>query len=402
MYLLTVSDINFYLQQLLETDRLLSDVWIQGEISNLSQSSKGHFYFTLKDGESQLSCVLFKQDLIHVQAELANGQAVIAHGRVSIWKQSGKLQFYVDIVQPEGTGRLELEFQALKAKLEAEGLFDESRKRSIPKFPSAIGIVTSKHGAVLHDILNILRRRYPLAEVILSHTQVQGDGASLQIAAAIEKLHKTAKVDVIILARGGGSREELWAFNEECVARAIYACPVPVISAIGHETDYTIADYVADLRAPTPSAAAELVVPNVAELRQSLDHMLNIASMNMRQKLRQCMEDVQHMHSHLKRTSPIHAIHRHREKLSLLNDNALSRVRHLIELKKSNLETMALSLNALNPKAVLGRGYSVTTTEDGKVLRSIDDVGNTKAITTRLADGFIKSMVDQTVKQVER
>ncbi|MCK4965058.1 MAG: exodeoxyribonuclease VII large subunit, partial [Dehalococcoidia bacterium] len=270
MKVYSVAEVTGYLREVLESDRLLVDLWISGEISNLLESAAGHLYFTLKDEASQLRCVFFRPKLA---VTLENGSAAVAHGRISIYEVSGALQFYVDVVQPEGVGVLQLEFERLKAKLADEGLFEPARKRALPSFPRRIGVITSPDSAALHDIINIISRRYPLVELVLAPTQVQGNAAAPGIVQAFDAINRTEEIDLVILARGGGSLEELWAFNEEKVARAIYASRAPVISGIGHDTDFTIADFVADKRAPTPSAAAELAVPQRAELEARLQSL---------------------------------------------------------------------------------------------------------------------------------
>src|SRR3990172_7585678 len=253
-----------YLKELIESDLRLSNIWVDGEVSNLSRSSAGHLYFTLKDEEAQLRCVMFRR--AHGGAPVENGAQVLAHGNVSFYEARGDLQLIVDFVQAAGVGVWQAQFERLKEQLEAEGLFDPARKRSLPEFPQRIGVVTSPVGAALHDICNVVGRRWPLAEIVLAPTPVQGPDAVPGIIGGIEQLNRRGDIDVIIAGRGGSSIEELWAFNEELVARAIFASVVPVVSAVGHETDVTIADFVADRRAPTPSAAAELVVPDRAEV----------------------------------------------------------------------------------------------------------------------------------------
>jgi exodeoxyribonuclease VII large subunit len=393
MQLLTVSTLNAYLGELFAYDPILSDVWVEGEITNYSQSGKGHVYFTLKDGSAQMPCALFRSHLARVNAQLSNGQAVIAHGRVSLWQDTGKLQFYVDMVQPEGMGRLELEFQALKARLEEEGLFDPARKRELPRFPATIGIVTSPQAAALQDMLTVLNRRYPLAEIVLSPTPVQGDGAGTQVAAAIESLHRRVRVDVIIVARGGGSMEELWAFNEEVVARAIFGSPVPVISGVGHEVDYTIADYVADLRAPTPSAAAELVAPNISELRASVRAAQEFLDARLGEQVEAARMDVRHLEGHLQRLSPSHTLDRLRERLALLHDGALTRLDHAVQLRRSTLEGQRRRLEALDPEGVLRRGYAVVTREDGTPVHSATSAEVGEDLLTYFGDGTVRSLV---------
>lgn len=399
MQLLTVAGLNQYLSELFALDPIVSDVWVEGEITNFSQSAKGHIYFTLKDGAAQMPCAIWRSNVARVRTPLGNGQAVIAHGYVSLWQDTGKLQFYVDLVQPEGVGRLELEFQALKARLEEEGLFDVERKRSLPRFPATIGIVTSQQAAALQDMLTVLNRRYPLAEVVLAPTAVQGDGAGTKVAAAIQSLHRRARVDVIIVARGGGSMEELWAFNEEVVARAIFASPVPVISGVGHETDYTIADFVSDLRAPTPSAAAELVAPNIAELRTALRGAREFLDARLGEQVDTLRMDVRHMRGHLDRLSPAGALERHRERLVLLHDGARTRLAYAVQLRRSGLGGQADRLRALDPASVLRRGYASVTRADGTPVRSAAAIANDEELITRLADGTVRSRVTAIERQ---
>src|SRR5215210_2357791 len=269
MNILTVSQLNAYLREALDADEILQDLWVEGEISNLSRPASGHWYFTLKEGDAQIRAACWKSYVARIPTLPTNGDAVLAHGRVSFYEAGGQLQLYVDMIRPAGVGLLHARFEELKARLDAEGLFDPSRKRELPPLPRRIGLVTSPSGAALRDILNVLGRRYPLAEVLLSGCQVQGDGAAETIVEALFALYDQ-DVDVIIVARGGGSIEDLWAFNEEIVARAVFASPVPIISGVGHETDTTIIDYVADLRAPTPSAAAELAAPDIGVLAGDL------------------------------------------------------------------------------------------------------------------------------------
>src|SRR3954447_6555917 len=269
MQILTVSQLNIYLRELLDADEIVRDIWIEGEVSNFVRAASGHCYFTLKEGEAQIKSACWRSSVARIPSMPANGDAVLAHGRVAFYEVGGQIQLYVDMIRPAGIGLLYARFEELKVRLEAEGLFDLSRKRELPPLPARIGIVTSPTGAALQDILKVLRRRYPLAEVLLAACQVQGAGAAETVVEALYALYEQ-NVDVIIVARGGGSVEDLWTFNEEIVARAAFASPVPLISGVGHETDTTIIDYVADLRAPTPSAAAELVAPHIVALVEAL------------------------------------------------------------------------------------------------------------------------------------
>ena len=279
---LTVTDLTRYLRQVLESDPVLQDVWVNGEISNLSRPSSGHIYFTLKDAGAALKCVIWRSTMLKLRIDLQSGMAVEAHGQVSLYERDGAYQLYVDAVRPAGEGRLYQEFMRLKARLEAEGLFDEERKRSLPERPRRIGIVTSPTGAALQDMLNTLQRRYPLAEVLVAGAAVQGVEAPPEIVRGIRALNRLPGVDVILVARGGGSLEDLWAFNDERVVRAIVASRVPVVSGVGHETDFTLADFAADRRAPTPTGAAVMVTPDVADLKITLNRQqerLNTAAL---------------------------------------------------------------------------------------------------------------------------
>jgi len=368
MKVYSVAEVTGYLREILESDRLLVDLWISGEISNLSESAAGHLYFTLKDEVSQLRCVFFRPKLT---VTLENGSAVLAHGRISIYEVSGALQFYVDVVQPEGVGMLQLEFERLKAKLADEGLFEPARKRALPSFPRRIGVITSPDSAALHDIINIISRRYPLVELVLAPTQVQGNAAAPGIVQAFDAINRTEEIDLVILARGGGSLEELWAFNEEKVARAIYASRAPVISGIGHDTDFTIADFVADKRAPTPSAAAELAVPQRAELEarlQSLSRTLVAALSREFGQYRQHIDE-------LTRVASIY-------------------LSNLTNISREKLRGQELKLGSLSPLATLGRGYAlVQHSATNEVICHIDQVHRGDTIQVKVSDGQFSSRV---------
>ena len=359
----SVAEITGYLRELLEADELLADIWVSGEVSNLSESAAGHLYFTLKDESSQLRCVLFNRARLPITIE--NGMAVVAHGRISIYEVTGALQLYVDTVQPEGMGLLYLEFERLKAKLEEEGLFAAERKRDIPAFPRRIGVVTSPDSAVLHDIVNIITRRYPLAELLLCPTPVQGEGAVPGIVRAFDSLNAVEDIDVVILARGGGSMEDLQAFNQEAVARAVCDSRAPVISGVGHETDFTIADFVADLRAPTPSAAAELAVPSRDELDAQLisfSRGLSATLSGMLDRYRQQADDAARL-------------------AGTYLDNIVGRY-------KERLMVQEMALDSLNPLATLSRGYSlVQHAGNGEVVSSIAQVERGDTIEVKVSDG---------------
>ncbi len=366
MKVYSVAEVTHYLRGLLEADGLLADLWLSGEVSNLSESAAGHLYFTLKDEASQLRCVFFRPKLA---ITLENGAAVVAHGHISIYDVSGALQFYVDLVQPEGVGILHLEFERLKLKLEGEGLFEPARKRALPPFPGRIGVVTSPTGAAFHDIVNIIGRRYPLVELVLSPTPVQGDGAVEGIVQALGALGNIEGIDLVILARGGGSLEELWAFNDEQVARAIYASRAPVISGVGHDTDYTIADFVADRRAPTPSAAAELAVPDRTELEGRLQSLGKALTATLSGDMG-----------------------RYRQRIDELARVASMQIGNFIAISKEKFHSRELELASLSPLATLGRGYAlVQHSATGEVISSVAQVERGDAIDVKVSDGQFRA-----------
>ena len=356
----SVSQITRYLKDSLEADFFLNDLWMRGEVSNLTRSAAGHFYFTLKDSASQVRCVMFRP--AHGGEHLAEGGAVIAHGRVSLYEVRGDLQLIADLAQPEGVGELHLELERLKVKLEAEGLFQVSRKRPLPVFPKRIGVATSPTGAVWHDIQNILRRRYPLVELAFAPTPVQGDAAAGGIVDAFDALNAEDDIDLVILARGGGSLEDLWPFNEETVARAIYASRSPVISAVGHETDFTIADMVADCRAPTPSAAAELSAPDQDELFERVESRQRSAFQWVSGDLSDRSRDVDQTAWRLQRYAPDIPSWRQRvDDLSQANARALD---SYLTLRGERIGALEMRLASLNPSSVLARGYAVVQRQD--------------------------------------
>ena len=390
MRIYTVSQVTSYLRELLESDLLLLDLWVSGEVSNLTQSVAGHLYFTLKDADSQLRCVLFRRDRGGIVLE--NGTTVIAHGQVSIYEVRGELQFYVDLVQPEGVGLLHLQFQHLKAKLEEEGLFDPARKRPLPPFPERIGVVTSPTGAVFHDIANVIGRRYPLVELVLAPTPVQGNGAPDGIVGAFRVLSDIEDIDVIIVARGGGSLEELWAFNEEKVARAIYASRAPVITGIGHETDFTIADYVADLRAPTPSAAAELAVPDRWELKNRIDSYNWDLFGAISNQLSSWRDEVGRRGARLMNLAP--DLRASQQRVDELGRGARKCLEGYIAVRHQRVESLNARLLALSPASTLARGYAVVKhSASGEVVSHLEQVRTGDNIEVRVTDGTFKSEV---------
>ncbi len=381
----SVSQLAAYLRELLETDLHLADLWVDGEVSNLSRSTAGHTYFTLKDEFAQVRCVMFRRGY-GGGIVLENGAQVVAHGRISFFERRGELQLNVDFLQPAGVGIWQAQFERLKAQLEEEGLFEPSRKRPLPAFPQLVGVVTSPTGAVFHDICQIVGRRWPLAEIVLAPTPVQGDQAAPGIVDALAALNRLPDIDVIILARGGGSVEELWPFNEEVVARAIYASRVPVVSGVGHETDYTIADYVADRRAPTPSAAAELVVPDRADIaRQLVGHQVSISGWLAGQVARRRAE-VERTALHLRRSAP--EVVRQRDRVAGLLRSAAAGAVEAIRRRREQVSARAIQLRSLDPRGTLARGYAIVQRRADK--RVVVNVGQVKArdrLDVQVSDG---------------
>lgn len=387
MHVYAVHEVTTYLRELFEVDPHLGDLWISGEVSNVSRPSSGHVYFTLKDGAAQVRAAFFArrgQASGATQRLVQAGAAVVAHGRIGLYEQRGELQFYVDHVVAEGTGALQMEFERLKARLQEQGLFEESRKRPLPRFPRKIGVVTSASGAVFHDICHVLARRWPLAEVILAPTPVQGPDAASGIVGGLATLNIRGDIDVIIAGRGGGSIEELWAFNEEPVARAIFASQTPVVSAVGHETDTTIADFVADRRAPTPSAAAEIVAPD----RMDITIRLGVAAGTMVSALRQQLaverESVRAAVQRMERRAP--AIDRDRQRVDDIARRALHAAERAHRAAVTGVGGCVWRLRALDPFATLERGYAIVQ-RGGAVVSTVAAARAGDALDIRVRDG---------------
>lgn len=389
---LSVSGLATYLRAALESDPILQDCWIAGEASNLSRPSSGHVYFSLKDGSAQLRCVLFRT-YVGRNPRFENGDAIVLHGRVSFYDVSGQLQVYADVVQPEGVGKLHLAFLALQSRLADEGLFDPLRKRPVPRFPERIVVITSPSGAVLHDICTVIERRYRLVEIVVAPAQVQGSEAASTICRAFAEAASIRPLpDTVILARGGGSIEDLWAFNEESVARAIFACPIPVISAVGHETDVTIADLVADLRAPTPSVAAELAVPDATELRGQLDGLRSQLRSGVEQRFNQCHDDVEIAVERLRLLPD--GVGEAEDRLRVAVDRAIVAIDGQRRGAGERHRAACLTLQALSPLLTLARGFATIAREaDGRAVTSIQQVAPADLVNVRLRDGAFTSEV---------
>ena len=390
MQVYTVTELADSIRSALERDPQLRDVWVSGEVSSLFASAAGHAYFNVKDAGAAVKAVLFSGN--HGGQHLANGAQVNAHGRVSYYPVRGEAQLYVDAIVPAGLGVLAAEFERLRAKLEAEGLFDESRKRPLPAFPNRVGVVTSEHGAVIHDIVTVLADRYPVAELVLCPATVQGDGAPYEIADGIKSLNALGGIDVIIVGRGGGSMEDLWAFNTEEVARAIHASHAPVVSAVGHESDVTIADFVADLRAPTPSAAAVAVSPDARALyRETLGLAQRAAaatSMLVAQRARSVDGLVGQMRQHLPDTAS------HRQRVDDVLERGRTALLTTLGYRREQTNGLSAALSALNPAAVLERGFAVLTDPaSGRSLASATAVHPGDMVRAQLKDGSFDAEV---------
>lgn len=393
--IISVSVLSQYLREVLEANDILQNIWIHGEVSNCKTYQSGHCYFTLKEGDAQLSCVFFKSSRIRSGApDLRDGMALAANGRISFYERDGKLQFYVEEVKLLGEGALFQRFEQLKARLAAEGLFDPERKRPLPEQPAVIGIVTSPQAAVLRDMLRVLRTRYPLARVILSPSLVQGAEAPASIAAALDLLNEHGEAEVIIVGRGGGSIEELWAFNEEVVARAIARSRIPVVSGVGHETDFTISDFVADHRASTPTAAATAVVPNIADWLADLQEKQALLTSVMQERLAEQAEDLVRAQRELRRVSPRNLIVQRRQQLDDDAERLCLALDHIVSLRTERLRGAAGQLHSLSPLLTIARGYAVVRrASDQKVVTSSREVQPGELLTIQVQDGQFSAEV---------
>ena len=397
----SVRQVTRYLRELIESNRHLADIWVAGEVANLSRASSGHVYFTLGDGSSALRCVFFRNRNVGQFERLGEGLSVVVYGSLSLYEQRGDLSFIVDFVRPEGEGALAAEFERLRAKLEDDGLLATERKRPLPAFPQRVGLVTSPTGAVLHDVTDVLARRWPLASVLVAPAPVQGEGAGPLIAEALRRLGEgrlgedrraEERPDVIILARGGGAAEDLWAFNEEPVSRAIFASPVPVVSAVGHETDVTLADLVADVRAPTPSAAAELVAPDRVEVAQRVDTLVRHADSALSQRLLGAHDRVDGRAEALQRALPDLAAAARGVEQGL--GDARRALTATLAHATERTAAQAGRLGALSPLATLERGYAIVTASDGAAVTSAAALRAGDAVELRLRDGVRAARIE--------
>ena len=399
---LTITQINTYLKSQFESDERLAHCFAVGEISNLTDHyASGHIYLSLKDERSVIRAVMFASAARRLKFRPCNGMRVLVRGRITVYEPQGQYQFYIEDMQPDGVGARALALEQLKAKLQKEGLFDSDRKRSLPLYPQRIAVVTSPTGAAVRDILQITARRWPLAQIDLYGVLVQGEQAPAQIAEAIHQVGKDAKADLVIVGRGGGSAEDLWAFNDEQVVRAVAACPIPVVSAVGHETDFTLCDFAADLRAPTPSAAAELCTPDWQEELQRVSS----ARERMAQLVKDEIENARMALDVLTTTAaghhPKNLVDQQYQKLDLLVNRMQTQMRHQLQLRRERFGVQAARLNALSPLRVLGRGYAVVY-KDEKAVSKAEAISRGDSVRVRMADGELLCMVEDTVTHQEK
>ena len=394
--ILSVSQINQYIQALMDNDPLLMTVAVRGEISNYKVYPSGHHYFTIKDENAALRCVMFRGNAMRLKFCPESGMQVVAMGKISVYPRDGAYQLYCSGLILDGVGDLYAAFEQLKNKLAAQGLFDPAHKKPIPKYPGTIGVVTSSAGAAVHDILRVLNKRYPLTRVRLFPVRVQGAEAPEEIVSAITYANAHKLADLLIVGRGGGSIEDLWAFNDERVARAIYHSQIPVISAVGHEPDVTISDFVADLRAATPSNGAELAVPDQNALRQSLDAYTATLFTTILRKLKYSRQQYSALASSAVLKDPCRSVHLRREKLKFLSTELGAKQQRILLYKRERFATLTAKLDAMSPLKVLSRGYSVTRTPEGNIVRSVSQVKYDDSINIMLSDGEITTKVIDT------
>jgi exodeoxyribonuclease VII large subunit len=386
---LTVSQLTAALKRLIEESVVLNGVWIKGEISNLTIHTSGHLYFTLKDENAKLSCVMFKTQARYLTFKPENGQAISVKGRISIYEKAGNYQLYVDRMENDGLGGLFQAFEKLKLSLAKEGLFDPGRKRPLPQLPQKIGIITSPTGAAVQDMIKILKRRRPRIDILIFPAQVQGSEAPRSLVKALTDAAKVTALDLVIIGRGGGSVEELWAFNDEQLARAIAAFPRPVIAAVGHETDFTITDFVADLRAPTPSAAAELAVPDEGTLKRSLDRLQQRLILSVQRKIRSERGNLQKLFASRALSRPQYPLDQRRQDLDNLTERLVRIFKQDLRLARERFYQLTGKLQALSPLATLRRGYAIAQTVEGKLINHTSQVEPGDSITVRLAAGAL-------------
>ena len=397
---LSVTELNNYIKGIFESDKSLSNVLVKGEISNFKSHSTGHMYFSLKDEGSIIRAVMFRSSAQNLPFVPENGMKVIVHGRVTSFVRDGQYQLYADSMEPDGVGALYIAYEQLKRKLDAAGLFDPKRKKALPKIPSRIGIITSPTGAAIRDMINVTGRRFPYAKIILYPALVQGPSAAPDLIAGLEYFNRKSAADVIIIGRGGGSIEDLWAFNDERLAYAVAASKIPVISAVGHETDFTICDFVADRRAPTASAAAEIAVPDTLELKTKFNNVIKHEAMSIERIIARHREKLSYLSSSRTLTDPKTMIDDKRMATVLLSERILSAEGNVINRAKLSLGVTAGKLEALNPLSVISRGYSAVYTEDKALVKSTDQLKVGMKVSFKTSDGTADAVVEAINKDI--
>lgn len=394
----TVTELTKYIKHIIVKDHILKNVYVRGEVSNYSQAASGHCYFTIKDKKSRIKCVMFRDKRRLLNFCPQDGMKVIANGSINVYERDGQYQLYVQDLQPDGLGSLYLAYLQLKERLEQEGLFDQRNKKQIPDFPLNIGVVTSPTGAAIKDIISVIKRRYPYANIIISPTSVQGEKAPKEIVAALKRLNKLDYVDVIIVSRGGGSIEELWAFNDEDVARCIYASEKPVISAVGHERDFTISDFVADLRAPTPSAAGEIVVPDTRELINQINNFKKRLLNGINNQLYNKKNSLYTIYNTkvFKRSEEL--FYSYKLRLDFVTKELLNNMQKITEHRKRKFGLYSQKLEVLNPLKILNRGYSIAF-KNGRVIKTADDINIDDNVNIKLSKGILRCKVLSRLKE---
>lgn len=392
--IITVSQLNYYVKSLMEGDTVLSQVFLSGEISNLTDHYRsGHIYLSLKDEKSIIKCVMFSSNASRLKFALQDGMKVIVKGRVSIYETTGQYQFYIEQLQPDGIGAFTVAFEHLKTKLSAEGLFDKKNKKTLPKLPKTVGVITSPTGAVRSDIEKVLKRRYPLAKIFLYPATVQGENAPTELINAINYFNNNP-VDVLIIGRGGGSIEDLWAFNDEELARTIYKCNVPVVSAVGHETDFTICDFVSDMRAPTPSAAAELISPDINDLKDNIENINYTLKFLISKKVKDAKDKLVFLQKSKVFVSPQTLIEQERLSVDILSNKLITTYRQMLFSENKRLEKLISNLQVLSPLNSLSRGYAIPL-KDSKPITTIKKLKIDDTIQLKLSDGTISCVVSE-------
>ena len=393
--ILTVTQINSYIRDLLSQDDFLQMIVVRGEISNLTMHRSGHIYFTLKDENSVLKSVMFRSSAQRVKFALKEGMNVIVYGKISLYAPSGQYQLYAEDIQPDGIGALYIAYEQIKERLEKEGLFDQSRKKPIPKIPLRVAIITSPTGAAIHDMINVMGRRFPLTEIVLYPALVQGDAAPKSLIAGVEYFNNSKNVDVIIIGRGGGSMEDLWAFNSVELAYSISKSDIPIISAVGHESDFTICDFVADLRAPTPSAAAELAVPDILAVKSELNKNISTIENILIAKIRQYRKQIDLLSSARVLSSKEGLLDEYKMKIGLVSDQLDTHIENILKNKKYTSSILATKLNAISPLNTLSRGYSIVHDANGMPTNTVANFNINDTINISLLDGSMEARVEK-------